>query len=112
MDTWTAMEAILSTGKVRAIGISNFSQTEVEKFLSHGRVPPAVHQMELHPYLSQPSFCTWHADQKIQLIQFNPLENQNTFYRHAQRQPKVIDNAVLKYVGRKYGKSPVQVALA
>lgn len=38
LDTWKAMEKLLKTGKTRAIGVSNFSQLEIEEILKHGSV--------------------------------------------------------------------------
>lgn len=38
LDTWKAMEKLLATGKVRAIGVSNFSKIELEEILEKGTV--------------------------------------------------------------------------
>ncbi|EME77366.1 uncharacterized protein MYCFIDRAFT_191497 [Pseudocercospora fijiensis CIRAD86] len=112
VDCWKAMEELLKTGRVKAIGMSNFSKEEMETILEKGSVVPAVHQMELHPYLAQHSFTAWHREHGIQLIQFSPFGNQNTFYKHGQSMPKVLEDAVLHEIGRKYSKSAAQVALA
>jgi diketogulonate reductase-like aldo/keto reductase len=45
------MEKLLDTGKVKAIGVSNFSQNGLETLLKTAKVKPAVHQFESHPYL-------------------------------------------------------------
>lgn len=112
IDTWKAMEKLLSTGKVKAIGVSNFSKGEMENLLHHGNVVPAVHQMELHPCLAQHAFTEWHQDRGIQLIQFSPFANQNTFYKHGQKMPKLLDDPMLRDIGQKYAKTAAQVALA
>lgn len=68
--------------------------------------------MELHPYLAQHSFIEWHRQQGIQLIAFSPFANQNTFYKHGQSMPQLLDDPVLHSIGKKYSKSAAQVVLA
>lgn len=59
-STWRAMEALFYSGKVRAIGVSNFSSKKLQDLLDMARVPPAVIQVECHPQWQQPkmhAFC-------------------------------------------------------
>ncbi|KAF7187957.1 putative oxidoreductase C26F1.07 [Pseudocercospora fuligena] len=97
VDCWKAMEGLLKTGKVKAIGMSNFSKGEMETILERGNVH---------------SFTAWHREHGIQLIQFSPFANQNTFYKHGQSMPKLLEEPVLHEIGHKYSKSAAQVALA
>lgn len=60
-ETWKSMEALLTTGKVRSIGmyliitwltwwgVSNFNLSQLQKLLETANVPPAVNQIEIHP---------------------------------------------------------------
>ncbi|KAJ4364949.1 hypothetical protein N0V83_008565 [Neocucurbitaria cava] len=118
VDTWKAMEKLVHKGKAKAIGVSNFSQGEVQTLLDQGSITPAVHQMELHPYLQQKSFVEWQKSKGIHMMQFSPLANQNNFYRDIYwatgkaNAGRLIDEPILKEIGEKYGKSPAQVALA
>lgn len=118
LTTWKSMEALLASGKTRAIGVSNFSQRELESILSEGSVVPAVHQTEMHPYLQQKPFVDWHAEKGIRIMQFSPSGNMNPFYRDvswakdvAQMQ-RLIDHPTLAAVAAKHGKSPIQISLA
>ena len=52
-ETWRAMERILADGKARAIGVSNYTVRHLEELLGSAKVPPAVNQVELHPFLAQ-----------------------------------------------------------
>lgn len=52
-STWKAMEALYDSGKVRAIGVSNFSTKKLDELLQVARVPPAVNQVECHPMWQQ-----------------------------------------------------------
>ena len=53
VDTYKAMEKCFKSGKARAIGVSNFSKSELERLIKETSVVPAVHQIECHPYLQQ-----------------------------------------------------------
>lgn len=74
--------------------------------------------MEVHPYLQQKSFNQWLRSKGIHVIQFSPLGNMNDFYRSTgwskeiSHMMRVIDQPLLKDLGRKYGKSAVQIVLA
>lgn len=50
LDTWRAMEHLLDTGKVRAIGVSNYMAHHLEELLAVAERPPSVNQIELSPY--------------------------------------------------------------
>ena len=53
IETWKAMEELVDKGLVKDIGVSNFSRTKLQALLKNCRIPPAVNQVELHPYLQQ-----------------------------------------------------------
>ncbi|GES61973.1 aldo/keto reductase family protein [Aspergillus terreus] len=112
VDTYKAMEKLLSTGKVKAIGVSNFSKAEMERLLQHATVPPAVHQLEGHPWLQQKSFLDWHKSQGIHVTHYSPFGNQNELYSRGGTIGKLIDDPVLVEIGKKYNKTGAQVALA
>ena len=48
-ETWRAMEDLVSEGKVRNIGVSNYSRRHLEHLLAHCRIKPLVLQVVLHP---------------------------------------------------------------
>lgn len=50
-ETWRALETLFEEGKCRAIGVSNYMHRHLEELLGHCKVPPAVNQIELHPYI-------------------------------------------------------------
>lgn len=112
VDTWKAMEKLLATGKTKAIGVSNFSQAEMETLLREGSVVPAAHQVELHPWLQQKAFCAWHKSKGIHIQQYSPFGNQNEIYDAGKNMGKLMDDPVLVEIGKKYHKTGSQVALA
>jgi alcohol dehydrogenase (NADP+) len=62
------MEQLKQSGKVKNIGISNFSKKETERLLSHATIKPAVIQMEIHPHLAQVDYIKWLQGQGILFI--------------------------------------------
>jgi hypothetical protein len=73
VETWKAMEAVHLKGKAKAIGVSNFSQHEINRLLEEGSVVSAVYQMECHPLLAQDQFNPWHEEKGIHVTQYNPF---------------------------------------
>ena len=106
------MEKLVKSGKTRAIGISNFSQAEVERLLKEVSVVPAMHQIECHPYLQQKAFSDYHASKGILITQYSPFGNQNEIYSSGKNLGKLIEDSTLTEIGKKYGKNGAQVALA
>lgn len=83
-DTWAAMERLVEQGKIRSIGVSNFTREKIEELLktyvdvdrsigtiyspadasliSSAKIRPAVNQIEAHPYLQQRELLQWSKD--------------------------------------------------
>ncbi|KAI9748304.1 MAG: hypothetical protein M1815_003353 [Lichina confinis] len=110
VDTYKAMEKLVAKGKAKAIGISNFSKAELARLIKETSVVPAVHQVELHPWLQQKEFVDFHRQHNIHVTQYSPFGNQNETY--GSDLGKLIDDPVLVEIGKKYNKSGAQVALA
>lgn len=71
--TWREMEKLLSTGKVRAIGVANFSTVNLEKLLASTRTVPAVNQTEIQPLLPQDALFAYCQSKGIHQTAFGPL---------------------------------------
>lgn len=112
VDTWKAMEALVKSGKAKAIGVSNFSRAEMERLLKHAHQPVAVHQVELHPWLAQPSFMDWHRNNGVHVTQYSPFGNSNPIYSKGENMGRLIEDETIVSIGEKYGKNGAQVALA
>jgi diketogulonate reductase-like aldo/keto reductase len=105
------MEGLVKSGKAKAIGISNFSRKEVERLLANATIKPAVHQMELHPWLQQEDFYQFHREQDIHVTQYSPFGNQNEIYGSREKHGQLVNDKTLVEIGKKYGKTSNQVAL-
>jgi alcohol dehydrogenase (NADP+) len=95
VDTWKAMEALMKTGKTKAIGISNFSKAEVETLLKEGSIIPAAHQIECHPWLQQKDFTQWLNSKGIHVQQYSPFGNQNEIYDSGKGMGKLMVSILL-----------------
>lgn len=112
VDTWKAMEKLLKTGKTKAIGLSNFSKSELEHLIKESSVVPAAHQIECHPWLQQNDFVDWLQSKGIHVQQYSPFGNQNEIYDSGKNMGKLMDDPVLVELGKKHNKNGAQIALA
>ena len=99
-ETWAAMEDIYNSGRVRAIGVSNFTVGQLEELIANCRVLPMVNQVEFHPYLQQPELMQYCKSKGILLQAWAPI-----------MRGKVSQIAEITEIGERYGKSEVQVVL-
>ncbi|KAF8950145.1 reductase AKOR2 [Flammula alnicola] len=100
-DAWAEMEKLLDTGKVRAIGVSNFSVKNLEKLFTTAKVAPAMNQVELHPYLAQNGLREYCAKKGIAMTAYTP-----SGYSIVRSDPLIVSLA------DKYKVTPTQVIFA
>jgi 2,5-diketo-D-gluconate reductase A len=99
---WRAMEELYESGKIRAIGVSNFTPDRVADLMAFHTVKPAVNQIEVNPFNQQLHAAPWLQSKGIQPEAWAPFaEGRNNLFQHP----------VLKGIGDKYGKSIGQVIL-
>ena len=72
-EAWAAMEKVKEAGKARSIGVSNFLQSHLEIILKTAKIPPAVNQIEFHPYLQHKDLVPFHENQGIKTVSYGPL---------------------------------------
>jgi alcohol dehydrogenase (NADP+) len=72
-ETWAAMEALVDAGLVRAIGVANFSTKKLRELLATATVPPAVNQVEMHPFLRQEELLQFCQAEQIVVTAFSSL---------------------------------------
>ncbi|KAJ7496995.1 aldo/keto reductase [Mycena latifolia] len=93
VETWKEIEKLLETGKVKSIGVSNFSIKTLEELLLQCSVVPAVNQVELHPCLPQDDLKLYCESKGILLTAYSPLGRSKSFFAE---QP-VISGLAEKY---------------
>ena len=100
--SWRAMEELYRDGRIKAIGVSSFSDVQLLDFILHNDIKPAVNQVESHPFYQREADLKFMQEQGVQMEAWGPL---------AQGQHDLHHNSVLLEIGKKYGKSPAQVVL-
>ncbi|OAA35694.1 Aldo/keto reductase [Metarhizium rileyi] len=70
---WADLEAIKASGKAKSIGVSNFLQEHLEVVLKTAKVPPAINQIEYHPYLQHGDLVQFHKKHNIAVSCYGPL---------------------------------------
>ena len=72
-ETWAAMEKIVEEGLIRNIGVCNFPAALIHDLLTYAKIPPALVQVEMHPYLTQERLLRLCHDRNIAVTAFSPL---------------------------------------
>lgn len=102
MTGYTQLEEAQLSGRLRAIGLSNFTLPQIENVLRRCRVRPAVVQVELHPYLQRRELAGFLKREGIALQAWFPLA-------HGDR--KLLNEPLFVRLAQKYRKSPAQIIL-
>lgn len=97
------LEEAYKAGKVRAIGVSNFTVEELSNLIDECEVIPALIQVECHPYFPQTELKKLLAKHNIALQAWYPLGGRGN--------DSIMSEPVVVKLAEKYGKSPAQIIL-
>ncbi len=97
---WEALLEYREKGRIRAAGVSNFTVAHLEGLIREFGEAPAVNQVELHPWNQQRDLSVYCREQGMAVTAWGPI-----FRGHFSEVP------LMDELGKKYGKSPVQVTL-
>ncbi|GAA1657265.1 aldo/keto reductase [Nonomuraea maheshkhaliensis] len=101
VQAWKALERIYRDGRVRAIGVSNFTVATLTRLMDETDITPAINQIELHPYLQQRELRAFHEANGILTEAWSPL---------GQGKGLLTDPA-LTVLSDKCGRTPAQIVL-
>ena len=101
--TWRAMEEAYRTGKVRAIGVSNFQAGRFFDFAHYVEVKPMVNQLQCNVMIQQTGIEPILAEADTKVMAWGPLGGQGV--------DGIVKSEMLAAIGAKYNKSAAQVAL-
>lgn len=102
LDTWKAFIELQRQGRVKSIGVSNFTVEALQEIIGETGVVPVINQVETHPYFNQAGLRAFEAEQGILHQSWSPLGQGKG----------LLDDAVLQQIARKHGATPAQVVIA
>ncbi|GAQ50531.1 aldo/keto reductase [Streptomyces acidiscabies] len=108
---YRALEELLADGKVRAIGISNFNPGHLAELLDRTDVVPAVNQIELHPYFTQPEVQKADAEHGILTQAWSPIGGITFYPGWGEHRRNVLTDPVLRELADTYARTPAQIML-
>ncbi len=110
--TWQAMEELQTAGLVREIGVCNFGTALLRDLICHAQVPPAVLQVELHPYLTQERLLRFCREAGIAVTAFSPLGALSYFsLQMARPEESVLAQPVIQEIAARHSRTPAQIVL-
>ncbi|MEY8761648.1 aldo/keto reductase [Chryseobacterium tongliaoense] len=99
---WKALEELYHEGKIKAIGVCNFTVEKLEELKANSDIIPVVNQIELHPIFQQKELQVYDRENHIVTQPWSPLGNGNA---------GLLNNEALKTIAEKYHKTVPQVIL-
>ena len=99
-QAWRALEEAHEAGKIRAIGVSNFLQSDLENILEHGTVTPHVNQLLVHAGNTPSELITYCQSKGILVEAYSPIAH-----------GEILDNTQVQAMAQKYGVSVPQLCI-
>lgn len=99
-DSWAALEELHAQGKLKAIGVSNYTPAHMRELMQNSKVPPALLQVEFHPRLCQPELRAVCAEYGVCFQAYSSLGK-----------GELVTDSVVIEVAKNCNRSPAQVLL-
>ena len=100
LEAWRALEEAYEAGKLRAIGVSNFEQADLENLINNGKVKPMVNQVLAHITNVPTDVIKYCQSQDIIVEAYSPIAH-----------GAILDHPVVKEMAEKYKASPAQLSI-
>lgn len=100
LDSWRALIRLREEGRARSIGVSNFTEGQLDRLVSETGVSPALNQIELHPHFQQHALRAAHARLGIVTEAWSPLGK-----------AQILDDPVIARIAGRLGRTAAQVVL-
>jgi 2,5-diketo-D-gluconate reductase A len=100
VETWKALIELRSEGRVKSIGVSNFTKSQLSEIMDATGVAPATNQIELHPAFPQDELVEFHQANGIATTSWSPLGR-----------GALLADPVVAEIAAKHGRSPAQAIL-
>lgn len=101
VETWKALEELRASGRVRSIGVSNFTVKHLNRLAAETDVIPVLNQIELHPQFPQSELRAYHADHQILTESWGPIGQGKG----------LLENPEVVSLAKEKDRSPAQIVL-
>jgi 2,5-diketo-D-gluconate reductase A len=102
VQTWQALIELQASGRVRSIGVSNFTARHIDRLILETGVVPAVNQLEVHPFFQQNDIRDHHRSHGIVIQSYSPLGGSGG---------RILRDDVVEAIAAKHRRTPAQVVL-
>jgi len=106
IDTWRVLEEGVKSGKLRSIGISNFTEQQADEILKECEIKPVINQCESHPYFNNIQLQKDMEKRGIAFESYSPLGNVG-----GDPKDSPMAEESIKTIAKKHNKSPAQVII-
>jgi 2,5-diketo-D-gluconate reductase A len=101
VSTWKTFETLVAAGKVRSIGVSNFTPAHLDHLRAETTICPATNQIQLSPRITRPDQVAYGRAHNIVTVSWSPFG----------RGSDLLSDPTLEAIAQKYGKTAAQVVL-
>ncbi|XP_047112438.1 1,5-anhydro-D-fructose reductase-like [Schistocerca piceifrons] len=115
---WKAMEEQVDAGKTKAIGISNFNISQMERLIVNSRIHPANLQVEMHAYLQQKELRIFCETNGIVVTAYSPLGSpgakqhwQKKYNYSPENFPDLLGHPAVQQIADAHDRTPAQILL-
>ena len=109
LEAYRALETLLADGRVRAIGVSNFMIEHIDALREHTDITPAVNQIEVHPYFTQPQVRQHNAQLGILTQAWSPIGGITDYLGTG---TTTFEDETIGQIAAELHRTPAQVMLA
>ena len=111
VQSYKALEKLLADGRTRAIGVCNHTAGQLDALIAQTNIVPAVNQVELHPYFTQPELRAKDRMLGIVTEAWSPIGGVKRYWASDGKDGNPLADPVLKSIGDAHGKTPAQIIL-
>ena len=102
VDAWRGLGDLLESGRLKAIGVSNFTPAHLDRIIDETGIVPDINQIQLSPAVTRSDARAYHAAHGIVTESWSPLGGLGI---------KVLDNPVIGGIADAVGRTPAQTIL-
>lgn len=111
LEAYLGLEQLLAEGRVRSIGVSNFMPHHLSALCERTNVVPAVNQVELHPYFTQPAVQRANSELGIVTQAWSPIGGITFYPGWGENRESVLADPTVGRIAAVHGRTPAQVML-